>query len=94
MVTAGGVGVLISNITLWTIYIRKIEGVAERPSGSQMSYSCGRMWMSGREGGSSGFFICANVARIILKRYLILENRCKILDSKGFIKNGLLHIFV
>ena len=66
VVTAGGVVVSISNITWWTIYIRKIEGVARRIS-----------------------LLDANVARIILKRYLILENRRKILDSKGFVKNSL-----
>ena len=66
VVTAGGVVVSVSNITWWTIYIRKIEGVARRIS-----------------------LLDANVARIILKRYLILENRRKILDSKGFVKNSL-----
>ena len=51
--------------------------------------------MGGRGGGIQFcFFFCTNAARIILKIYLILENRSKILDSKGFIKNSFLHIFV
>ena len=91
MVTAGGVGVSISNITLWTIYIRKIEGVARRVRCRTRVNACGCGW---RGGGGELSLLYANVARMILKRYLILENRCKILDSKRFIKNSLLHIFV
>ena len=48
VVTAGGVGVSISNITLWTIYIRKIEGVARRVSDAVL------MWTHVDVGGGEG----------------------------------------
>ena len=76
-------GVLIPNITLWAIYIRKRTGGGGRVSDFV------HMWTHVDGclcGGIS--LLYANVARIILKRYLILENRRKILDSKGFIKNS------
>ena len=60
MVKAGGVGVLISNITMWMIYIRKIEGREEGVRFRTHVDACGC--------GNGGFsLLYATVARIILK---------------------------